>query len=54
MTTAEETEKANLIKLKTVVEKIEETPDDKMLHTLIVELKNLSGKQYSPCFKRAY
>ncbi|AYK15409.1 MAG: hypothetical protein ACOX7X_08285 [Methanosarcina flavescens] len=46
MTTAEETEKANLIKLKTVVEKIEETPDDKMLHTLIVELKNLSGKQY--------
>lgn len=46
MATGEEIEKANLTKLKAVVEKIEETPDDKMLHTLIVELKNLSSKQY--------
>ncbi|MGB9939856.1 hypothetical protein [Methanosarcina sp.] len=46
MATSEEIKKANLAKLKTVVEKIEETPDDSMLHTLIVELKSLSRKQY--------
>ncbi|RXA20577.1 hypothetical protein EQO05_05530 [Methanosarcina sp. MSH10X1] len=46
MPTSEETKKANLTKLKMVVEKIEETPDDKMLHTLIVELESLSRKQY--------
>jgi hypothetical protein len=46
MATSEETKKANLTKLKTVVEKIEKTSDDKMLHTFIVELKSLSRKQY--------
>lgn len=46
MATNEETKKSNLTKLKTVVEKIEETPNDKMLHMLIIELKGLSRKQY--------
>lgn len=46
MSTNKETKIANLTKLKAVVEMIEETPDDKTLHTLIVELKNLSKKQY--------
>lgn len=46
MATNEEIKRANLTKLKTVVEKIEETPDDRTLHSLIVELKSLSRKQY--------
>lgn len=46
MTASEATKKANLARLKQVIEEIEATPEDKTLHTLIVELRNLSRKQY--------
>jgi len=46
MTASEATKKANLTRLKQVVEEIETTPDDKTLHALIVELRGLSKKQY--------
>jgi hypothetical protein len=44
MTASEKTKKNNLIRLKQVIEEIEATPDDKTLHTLMVELKSLSRK----------
>lgn len=53
MTASEATKKANLMRLKQVIEEIEATPDDKTLHTLIVELRNLSKKQYPAADEKA-
>ncbi len=53
MVASEETKKANLVRLRQVIEEIEATPDDKTLHALIVELRNLSKKQYPAANEKA-